>query len=768
MKPTITSWILAAAAGLGLIRLAGAQTEPARLAAESLRHDAQSLLLEPDATARAGRIFALVQAAEALKDENPATCRILADIYAVRSQPEKAAEALANCLRSDAVDDAMGRRWLSLRLAALQTADDRIEMLEALLDDTALSGTVRAEAAVELGRIRLGQNEKSVAAAMFLRALRADPGNPEALSAMLQTRLGLDAEQRGAYVIRLHQALPRNEAAAVGAASALGELGLHSRAVDLFDYIGKLREKMGIEHSADAFISARCNALLDAGRYDEVIGLLEPMLEKTNEYSDLYLPLIEAYQRKQNVQAADDLIGAAEKYMKAQLKDKPLTAETALRLGWFYVITKPDAQQAMSYAQAASQLQPDSPLGKRVYGISLLQTKQAEKGAELLEPLVASDPWAAVLLAQHYLQQDDKTRAVRILERANLTSRSGPAARQLAELAGQLDVKRPQPKGAAAAAAAFDASLTLRNWVLQPQLALRVELQAPREQVVPGEGIEVVVALQNRTDKPLPMGPDGLARPMVALKAVTGGGKSFASLPMVVLPSGRLLQPHQTVRRKVRIDVADLQQTLIQAPFSRAAITVSGTFDPGMDAEGQTVSLSSSVKVDPVVIVRSPLVSPPASDAAAGWRQAYQAALMALQRKTESKDVAQRAAAARQVASLLAAARRVELGEASLPAALANVTLKSDAFDFYRKLMLDPSPVVRAEMVSSLRFVPLSRDLLKPLGRRFDDPSWLVRLRVAETVGQSDTPGRKVILDYLAADKVAYVVNMARAFLGSN
>ncbi|MFW5839064.1 MAG: hypothetical protein ACOCZE_00645 [Planctomycetota bacterium] len=72
MKPTITSWILAAAAGLGLVRLAGAQTEPARLAAESLRHDAQSLLLEPDATARAGRTFALVQAAEAPKDENPA------------------------------------------------------------------------------------------------------------------------------------------------------------------------------------------------------------------------------------------------------------------------------------------------------------------------------------------------------------------------------------------------------------------------------------------------------------------------------------------------------------------------------------------------------------------------------------------------------------------------------------------------------------------------------------------------------------------------
>jgi hypothetical protein len=54
--------------------------------------------------------------------------------------------------------------------------------------------------------------------------------------------------------------------------------------------------------------------------------------------------------------------------------------------------------------------------------------------------------------------------------------------------------------------------------------------------------------------------------------------------------------------------------------------------------------------------------------------------------------------------------------------------------------------------------------MLKPMGPRFDDPSWLVRLRAAETIGQSRTAGRKTILEYLAADKVSYVRDMAKAF----
>ncbi len=740
------------------------QTAPARMAGASLRHSAVSLLHRPEAPGRAGRIYALIRAAGAIDKSSPETCRILADIHAVRSQPVQAAKALATCVRGGSRDIQLGRRWLSLELAGLQRAETRAQLLEQLIKDNSLPGELRAEAAVQLGKIRLGQAEPTLAAAMYQRALRADPGNPSALAAMLATNVGIGNDTRAATVIRLHNALPGNETLAVRAADALGAVGLYDRAVTMLDYVGDLREKLGITEAARSFLSARCNALLDAGHARDVVKLLEPHIEKTGGYDDIYLPLIEAYQRLGKPDQAKPLIDAMETHLKQQLEDQPLTGELAIQLGWFYAVIKPDSKQAETFAEAAEKLQPDNPLARRIRGVSLLQAGRSEQAVKLLNPLVGSDPWAAAFLADHYHQAGQGDLARQTLNNAGLATRSGPAARQLRTVAKAIQVELPTPPGAQAAREAFQAGQQLRIWTLTPQMALSVQLQAVDDEVAPGEPMELIVKLTNLTGQPLPLGADGVARPVVALEAVTGAGRTFNRLPTAILPAPRLLAATSSIQTRLRVDVGELDRALRQVPLSRGVVTFSGTFDPQTDKNGKTVSLSPGLQVAPAAIVRAGLVVPPQADTPAAWKRSYDQAIDRIDSASRSKTLARRLLAARQVASLLALSRNVELGKAEMPDMLKGLSVKPDAMDLYKRLLLDRSPVVRAEMLAAVQAAALGNDMLKPMGPRFDDPSWLVRLRAAETIGQSRTTGRKTILEYLSADKVSYVRDMARAF----
>ena len=142
----------------------------------------------------------------------------------------------------------------------------------------------------------------------------------------------------------------------------------------------------------------------------------------------------------------------------------------------------------------------------------------------------------------------------------------------------------------------------------------------------------------------------------------------------------------------------------------------------------------------------------------------YRKLLVRITRDIKRGDLSQRMRAARQVAGLLALVRKVELGRAPLPEGLGGVVTKPMLLSMMRALLGDKAPVVRAEMAAALGRVEIGKHICQLLSGVMEDNSVLVRLRMVELFGASNTRGRRTIVDYFAQDKDELVRLMASAF----
>ena len=77
------------------------------------------------------------------------------------------------------------------------------------------------------------------------------------------------------------------------------------------------------------------------------------------------------------------------------------------------------------------------------------------------------------------------------------------------------------------------------------------------------------------------------------------------------------------------------------------------------------------------------------------------------------------------------------------------------------ELLKNPSDVVRAEMLAALITMETDSTILKLLGEHVEDPSPLVRMRLAELMGL--TGSQQTVMDYLIQDKDEDVRRMAGA-----
>src|SRR6056297_498038 len=105
------------------------------LAAQSLRHSAESLLHAPkDTPARAARLVALAEYAAALDGADARNQALLADIYEVQDNISAAARATEVAYSARPGDYSLGLRWMRLRLATLDDAETRLDFLAAVAE----------------------------------------------------------------------------------------------------------------------------------------------------------------------------------------------------------------------------------------------------------------------------------------------------------------------------------------------------------------------------------------------------------------------------------------------------------------------------------------------------------------------------------------------------------------------------------------------------------------------------------------------------------
>ena len=122
-----------------------------RLAARSLSYQARSLWYQQSGSgvSRVARTLVLLQFARRLSPSDPVVNRQLVDLYENLGRLKDASKAAAVYLDSYPDDYAMALRWIRLTLAGLNTADERINFLEKVVENKSLCKSARASAAVE-------------------------------------------------------------------------------------------------------------------------------------------------------------------------------------------------------------------------------------------------------------------------------------------------------------------------------------------------------------------------------------------------------------------------------------------------------------------------------------------------------------------------------------------------------------------------------------------------------------------------------------------
>lgn len=722
-------------------------------AADSLRHSAVCLIHSPpDTPARAGRLVVLLSYAARLDPRDGETCRLLAGVYESRNQPALAAQTLENCrgvLERPCYD--ANCRLLALLLDQRERTEDRISLLQEVLGDEELPPSIRAVAAVNLARLHRGRGDPAEARDTYNRALELDPTNPDAAEGLLAITEDPADDDEVAALGRLLRGNPKAVAVAWDIATLLDSLGLGERALTFFEHARKTAVAAGGKEAlSPAFVTEYCNAMLNAEQYERAVDMFKPMLEQFDDHLDLHALLLEAirnYSQTRQDEAAEILQSMADIY-EAREADEGDSALPLAEIAWFTLITRRDPHMALQYAERAAEKDPNNGFVRRVLAASLVRSGEPAEARETLDQLKDRDIYSAVFLAEALFALDERDAAAEALRSVVRRSRSGPAYRQARELAREHDVSLPAAEDADATAEVIDGFDTnVLEMGHSPEKFVSIELDASSEQMPVGEPVTLKATLANIGDRDVTIGDWGLLTPTMSFE-VEVGDRRFSRLPLLTWPAPRHLKPGTSVTASVRLDVGELDEMLTNGPLEEITLTVIPTADPIETADGQIRSALPQVTVKPVTIVRASLAS-------AGDGAALQQLMSHSQDRLAEGNVEQRMPIVRQIGSLLTA-RAISPGE--YPA------LHEQLLAMMEKALVDESPAVRAEMLTSLQHAELDEPLLRRLGGIVNDASPLVRMRMAELLGASGEAQHRPVLRFLARDEHELVREMADLF----
>lgn len=755
------------------------------LLAESLLHSALNLYHTPDAAARAGRLVALSDVLASLHREDPPVRRLLADVYQSLGRLESAADAAEALWKANPDDFAAGERWLRFRLEILNRAEQRAAFLQSLRSDANISPALRSVAAVEQAGILLGQGDEKGARQMLEESLRLDPWNRAALLALPTVRNPFPPQEGVGVLLALLRGNPRSWQTAWELAMRLGDLGLYEEALAYYRHTWALWQgQRHVSNAPEEFAVSYVSALLDAEKPQIAVELFQPALDRLKTSPEFLSLMIEAFTKAGRETDAQPLRKAVEDLYRRQLltrrltanldvsptappeKGTKMTADLAVHLAWFYLLVEKRPEQARRSIAEAVELGASGEAVDLCKGAALLASGRAE-GLPLLQPLAKKYPLAAAYLAKHQLETGQTRAGEKTLLDGLAKERRNLAGRMLRTLARKYHIAVPPPPGASQAAARLQQyDPRVLEMGLQPSKYIRISLEGPREAPAPGEPILVQAVLENIGPLPVSVDAWGLLDRRLGFRLESAGGEeaSLASLPMLTWPAPRYLAPGQTVSAVCRLDVGSLERFLVRRPLSTVELRIepivspTEIFDETRDETRRVwrvVSGLEPMKLPVLTIRRRSLIAsePPSAES-------YRVLSDSLTQTLTKGDLPARVLAAKRIAALLALQR-----DPTAPAAIRAVL---DEADLLRKMMLalqDRDELVRAEMIAGLQYADAGEAMLNEIGRVVEDPSPLVRLRVAEMIGASETAGRETLIARYAADPDGRVRTMARAFL---
>lgn len=738
---------------------------PEQVGAFALRHSALNLIHAPANTpARAGRLVLLTRLAVELDPTDPDGLAILTDIYEIQGDYKAAEQLVTRRLKDNPDDYVLSLSYLRLRLAQLQTASDKLAFLQKFAADKNRDVYIRAQASAQAAEIYLGQGDNAKALAAFQDARRLDGLLPSAIKGVLGLTRNLSQAQRLALLLALVRADAADPEALWQAALLLNNVGQFQEAVSFYDAAYQLMQARG-ESPDEAFLVQYFNGLLDARQSRKAIEIFVPLLNKHKDSMEIKSLLREAFVTVGDDPKAANLAENIEQQLRNMEIPEEDPAATYRTMAWQYTINDLRPYTALACARTAAKGLPSNGALELVLGAAELRGGQEKAGLTRLKKLQKKDPYAAVFLAEHYYRANDPAAGKAALLDAAAQTRRGRAFRRATELATRQHVKLPEPGGTE------DMRKQLKNFTsdtlamgVTPQRFVRTYLRPAAPTAMPGEHIMLGALLSNESPYAIPLGPSGLLNANISLRAVPRRGQreEFDDLPMIDFKAPRYLAVEQNLQRWTLADVGNLDEYLMRRPLETIQLTFYGIVDPMQKGQVLVPSLPG-LETDGVDVFRLDLLGQFDREKVS-WPKRYQYSLGYLVKLMRADRIEARMVAARATASLLTFVGDLQVGRATVPPKLTGQVKQPVLLTLLREVLKDKSPYVRAEAVSSLIYCRVDNNILRILSAVQNDPSPLVRLRMAELVGVTQPAGYKKLIQQYQNDEDETVHAMAKLF----
>ncbi len=657
------------------------------------------------------------------------------DLLARMGRDDEALAALSRYVTLDPTDESAALQQLALSLRSLQTAEARGAYLAKRLKEPNLPRSLASDIHRRLAEFYRERNQTDLASQQIAEALRLMPLNLPARE-MAYEMFGETEPllQRVEMALQLVTMNPSQVNVLWELAELLDSYSMHNEAVEWYGRAIEIHRRATREPIAAERLVQVAMAQADAGKFDASLKTIDDVLALKR--NDVPTRLLRAFvseraaaadpaKRKALLEAARaDLAAAtadADGRIDSVLKSKDTAAATDL--AWFFAVTAPDKEKALTLADLAIAGSQVSSMAHRAHGFALLLNDRVREAADELAPLAEADQMAAYGLGKALLAQGKRNEAISALQRGAHMRYSGMAFERIAEVLRTLGEAPPQPPShpkVTEALARFDRRVF--DFFMRPSDTLRLTLQALDESVPVAGPCRVRIRLQNINPPgsfSVTLGDGLMVRPRVMLSALLGGrdGRRYPNYTEVLLNRRPVLAPGESIERIVSIDVGPLHEELITRAILTQQIELSALLDPVKRGASYLAGLGS-VYGGPIQITRPGL---PTDAGAIG----------AIVRDASSARADVRIGAAEKLGALLAARDRTGV---AFPAAAALES--TGAQDALLLLANDRDWTVRAHALEAIRWGRMNARLLgEKLDRTLQDESAVVRLLAVRLFG---------------------------------
>jgi hypothetical protein len=449
---------------------------------------------------------------------------------------------------------------------------------------------------------------------------------------------------------------------------------------------------------------------------------------------------------------ADRIFNEAEKKAKEIYNSDKSNIELAKKIGWFYCFARPDANQALEWAERAYSVEPNSPMAAALFAYCLLTKKQDERAKQLAEKF-QDNQIAQIVLAKLAPADAEPNKAAENLKTAiakDSSSFEAEVAKKMLSELGQSYAALPDGE-----AAVSNLQSSLERPVVPafapPDKILSFELSLSGTRFGYTKDFGATLTIKNISAEPIIISDNGLFTGRLRVDAQISGviTKTIPNLVNLKIEPTEPIKPRKSIQVDLNLMTGQLRQILLECPQADLLIDFTVYIDPVI-TDGQTINRLADIKPLKCRVERT------------GEKITGQY-LQHLYDSITKGYSGQKVNAARLFASLLAERSNLSRNKIFYKTFQAeNLTqfLKSGLL----KCLVDEDWEVKTQTLAAMNLVPVDQTFTKQLFENLNDTNWPVRLMAVYLLAEKDPDFRKILDSTAMHDSDELVRDMAIAF----